>query len=64
MVSPSTLPATALYLFASDTFSVAFVIAAHDHTASLLADEGDRAARAGADIVARAERLLARGEAK
>jgi hypothetical protein len=41
-------------------FAVAFVIVAHDHTASLLANEGDRAARAGARAVAQAEWFLAR----
>jgi hypothetical protein len=41
-------------------FAVAFVIAAHGYTAPLLAAEGDRAARAGAHVVARAAWFLAR----
>ena len=43
-------------------FAVAFVIASHDRTASLLADEGDRAARIGVRAIARAEWFLARVE--
>jgi hypothetical protein len=43
-------------------FAVAFVIAAHARTASLLAGEGDHAARAGARAIARAEWFLARAD--
>jgi hypothetical protein len=41
-------------------FAVAFVIGAHDGAAPLLAREGDRAAREGAMMLARAEWFLAR----
>jgi hypothetical protein len=41
-------------------FAVAFVIGAHDAAAPLLAREGDRAARAGVNTLARAEWFLAR----
>jgi hypothetical protein len=43
-------------------FAVAFVVGAHARAAPLLAREGDRAARAGATPVARAEWFLARVE--
>jgi hypothetical protein len=42
-------------------FAVVFVIALHDRTASLLAAEGERAASAGVEPLARAESFLARG---
>jgi urea transporter len=46
------------------SFAFAFVILAHSRTAPLLANEGDRAARAGARAIARAEWFLARVDPK